>query len=168
LPTLWGKLDFGASAYPAIIDAETAYQKIDGVASAYLTIPFLNRSILALRGGGEKLFGGFPYFEAAFIGGSRSLRTEHRQRFAGDGSLFGTTELRVPLANFPLILPWDIGALGFVDVARVYVDGESPGGWHQGVGAGFWIAIVRPDIGITIVRTNNPDRRILTRIGFTF
>jgi len=168
LPTLWGKLDFGASAYPAILDAETAYQKIDGVASAYLTIPFLNRSILALRGGGEKLFGGFPYFDAAFIGGSRSLRTEHRQRFAGDGSLFGTTELRVPLANFPLILPWDIGALGFVDVARVYVDGESPGGWHQGVGAGFWIAIVRPDIGITIVRTNNPDRRILTRIGFTF
>ena len=168
LPALWGKLDFGASAYPAMLDAETGYQKIGGVASAYLTIPFLTRPILALRGGGEKLFGAFPYFDAAFVGGSRSLRTEHRQRFAGDASLFGTTELRVPIANFPFILPWDIGALGFVDAARVYVDGDSPGGWHQGVGAGIWISLVRPDIGLTIVRTNNPDRRVVTRIGFAF
>jgi len=168
LPMLWGKLDFGASAYPGMLDAGTAYQRIGGVASSYLTIPFLTRPLVALRGGGEKLYGNFPYFDAAFIGGSRSLRTEHRQRFAGDASLFGTAELRVPIANFPFILPWDIGALGFVDVARVYVDGESPGGWHKGTGAGIWIALVRPDIGITIVRTNNPDRRTLTSIGFAF
>jgi hypothetical protein len=168
LPTLWGKLDFNASAYPGMLDVESAYEKIAGVAAAYLTIPFLTRPVLALRGGGEKLFGEFPYFDAAFIGGSRSLRTEHRQRFAGDASLFGTAELRVPIANFPLILPWDIGALGFVDVARVYVDGDSPGGWHQGTGVGIWIAVIRPDIGITIVRTNNPERRTLTSIGFAF
>ncbi|HWL38851.1 MAG TPA: hypothetical protein VNO75_01340 [Gemmatimonadaceae bacterium] len=168
-PTLWGKLTFGASAYPGgVFDVETPYQKIAGVASAFFTAPFLTRPVLALRGGGEKLYGSFPYFDAAFIGGSRSLRTEHRQRFAGDASLFGTTELRVPIASFPLLLPWNVGALGFVDVARVYVDGDSPGGWHQGTGAGIWIAVVRPDIGITIVRTNNPDRRTLTSIGFAF
>jgi hypothetical protein len=167
-PMLWGKLDFNASAYPGMMDVETGYEKIAGVAHAYLTIPFLTRPVLALRGGGEKLYGNFPYFDAAFIGGSRSLRTEHRQRFAGDASLFGTTELRVPIANFPFILPWDVGALGFVDVARVYVDGESPGGWHQGTGVGVWIALVRPEFGLTIVRTNNPDRRTLTSIGFAF
>lgn len=167
-PTLWGKIDFSASAYPGTLDAETAYEKIAGVAKAYLTIPFLTRPVLALRGGGEKLYGNFPYFDAAFIGGSRSLRTEHRQRFAGDASLFGTAELRVPLVSFPFILPWNIGALGFVDVARVYVDGESPGGWHQGTGAGVWIALVKPGIGLTIVRTNNPERRTLTSIGFAF
>jgi hypothetical protein len=138
------------------------------VATAYLTAPVWKRPVLALRAGGEKLYGEFPYFDAAFIGGSRSLRTEHRQRFAGDASLFGTTELRVPLASFPFILPWNVGALGFIDVARVYVDGDSPGGWHQGTGAGVWIAVVRPEIGITVVRTNNPDRRIQTNIGFAF
>jgi outer membrane protein assembly factor BamA len=151
-----------------MLDAETPYQKIAGVASAYLTIPFLTRPVLAVRGGGEKLYGEFPYFDAAFIGGSRSLRTEHRQRFAGDASLFGSAELRVPIASFPLLLPWNVGALGFVDVARVYVDGDSPGGWHQGTGAGIWIGVVRPEIGLTIVGTNNPDRRILTSIGFAF
>jgi hypothetical protein len=167
-PMLWGKLDFTGSAYPGMMDVITPYQKIAGVATAYFTAPVFTRPVLALRGGGEKLYGEFPYFDAAFIGGSRSLRTEHRQRFAGDASLFGSAELRVPIARFPLLLPWNVGALGFVDVARVYVDGESPGGWHQGTGAGVWIAVIRPDIGLTIVRTNNPDRRILTSIGFAF
>jgi hypothetical protein len=168
LPTVWGKINFVANAYPGMLDAETAYEKIAGVVSAYFTAPVLTRPVLAVRGGGEKLFGNFPYFDAAFIGGSRSLRTEHRQRFAGDASLYGTTELRVPIANFPFILPWDVGAIGFVDVARVYVDGESPGGWHQGTGAGLWIALVRPGLGLTVMRTNNPERRILTTIGFAF
>jgi hypothetical protein len=168
LPTLWGKVRLTASAYPGMLDAETAYEKIAGVVSTYFTAPVLTRPVLALRGGGEKLFGNFPYFDAAFIGGSRSLRTEHRQRFAGDASLFGTAELRVPIASFPLILPLNVGAIGFVDAARVYVDGQSPGGWHQGTGAGLWIAVVRPDLGITVMRTNNPDRRTLTSIGFAF
>ena len=168
VPTFWGKVKLTAAAYPGMFDAQTAYEKVAGVAAAYFTAPFLTRPELAVRAGGEKLFGDFPYFDAAFIGGSRSLRTEHRQRFAGDASLFGTTELRVPLVKFPLILPLNVGAIGFVDMARVYVDGDSPGGWHQGSGAGFWISVVRPELGITVMRTNNPDRRIQTHLGFVF
>ena len=168
MPALWGKVKLTGAAYPGMFDTETAYEKIAGVVAAYITAPVLTRPELALRAGGEKLFGDFPYFDAAFIGGSRSLRTEHRQRFAGDASLYGTAELRVPLARFPLILPLNVGAIGFVDMARVYVDGESPGGWHQGTGAGFWISVVRPELGLTVMRTNNPDRRILTSLGFAF
>lgn len=167
-PALWGKVDVSASSYPGIVDVRTAYHEIAGVVSAYLTPRVPTRPTLALRAGGKKLFGDFPYFDAAFIGGSRSLRTEHRQRFAGDAALYGTTELRVPIAAFPFILPLNVGALGFVDAARVYVDGQSPGGWHQGVGAGFWIAVVRPELGITVLRTNNPERRTLVSLGFAF
>jgi hypothetical protein len=168
LPALWGRILFTGAAYPGMFDAQTAYEKVGGMVAAYLTAPVLTKPVLAIRAGGEKLFGDFPYFDAAFIGGSRSLRTEHRQRFAGDASLYGTTELRVPLARFPLILPLNIGAIGFVDVARVYVEGESPGGWHQGTGAGVWIGVVRPELGITVMGTNNPERRILTSLGFAF
>jgi hypothetical protein len=167
-PPLWGKVKLTGAAYPGLFDAETPYQKVAGMAAAYLRAPVLTKPVLAVRAGGEKLFGEFPYFDAAFIGGSRSFRTEHRQRFAGDASLYGTAELRVPLARFPLILPLNVGAIGFVDVARVYVDGESPGGWHQGTGAGFWVSAVRPELGITVMRTNNPERRILTSLGFAF
>jgi outer membrane protein assembly factor BamA len=167
-PPVWGKITLNASAYPGMLDERTAYEKVGGALAAFITAPVLTRPVLALRAGGEKLYGDFPYFDAAFIGGSRSLRTEHRQRFAGDASLYGTTELRVPLARFPLILPLNVGALGFVDVARVYQNGESPGGWHQGSGAGFWLGAFRPDFSVTVMRTNNPDRRSLVGIGFDF
>jgi hypothetical protein len=165
---VWGQVDFDASAYPGMLDAQTAYERIAGVVAAYFTAPVFTRPQLAVRAGGAKLFGDFPYFDAAFIGGSRSLRTEHRQRFAGDASLYGTAELRVPLAQFPLILPLNVGAIGFVDAARVYVDGESPGGWHQGTGAGVSIGVVQPQLGVSVMRTNNPERRWLVSLGFAF
>lgn len=167
-PSVWGTLDMTGSVYPGMWDAQNAYEEIAAVASAYLTLPALTRPVLALRAGGKKLFGDFPYFDAAFIGGSGSLRTEHRQRFAGDASLYGTTELRVPIAKFPFILPWDVGALGFVDIARVYLNGDSPGGWHTGAGGGFWIGVVSPETSLSVLYTNKRDRRILTSIGFTF
>jgi hemolysin activation/secretion protein len=154
--------------YPAIWDAREAYEEIAGVASAYLTIPMLTRPVFAVRAGGKKLIGDFPYFDAAFIGGGGSLRTEHRQRYAGDASLYGSGELRVPIAKFPFILPWNVGALGFVDVARVYVDGDSPGGWHKGTGLGGWIGVINPETSLSVYYTNNPDRRVQTTLGFTF
>jgi len=167
-PTLWGKTEFSGAAYPAVWDAESAYQEISGIASSYLTLPVFTRPVLALRAGGKKIFGEFPYFDAAFIGGSSSLRTEHRQRFAGDASLFGTTELRIPLVKFPFILPLNVGALGFVDVGRVYLDGESPGDWNTGAGAGFWVGVVDPGTNVNVLFTNNSDRRVLVNLGFAF
>jgi len=161
-PPLWGTVDVSGSAYPAMWDVESAYQNLSGIAAAYLRFPFLTRPILALRAGGQKLFGNFPYFDAAFLGGSESLRTENRQRYAGDAMVFGTTELRVPIAKFGFILPLDVGALGFVDIGRVYLDGESPGGWHKGAGAGFWVGVIKPETGINVTITNNPERRVLT------
>ncbi|MEO8194287.1 MAG: hypothetical protein ABI681_10590, partial [Gemmatimonadales bacterium] len=167
-PPLWGTVSFGGSIYPGLWDAKTAYQEIAGVAAAYLTLPFLTRPVVAVRAGGAKLFGNFPYFDAAFLGGSRSLRTEHRQRYAGDASIYGSTELRMPLAQFPFILPLDIGSLGFVDIGRVYADGDSPGGWHKGAGAGFWVGVANPATNVNVTVTNNPERRILVDLGFAF
>ena len=168
LPPVWGKAELVASAYPGFWDAKTAYQEMSAVAMSYLTMPVLSRPVLALRAGGKKVFGEFPYFDAAFIGGSRSLRTEERQRFAGDASLFGTAELRLPIAKFPLILPLDVGILGFIDVARVYLDGESAGGWNTGNGAGFWVGVINPGANLNVLFTNNSERRVLLNLGFVF
>lgn len=165
---LWGTVNVSASAYPAMWDVASAYQDLSADAAAYLTFPVLTRPILAIRAGGQKLFGSFPYFDAAFLGGSESLRTENRQRYAGNAMIHGTTELRVPIAKFPFILPLDVGALAFVDVGRVYVDGESPGGWHKGAGVGFWVGIINPETGINVTLTNNPERRVLAHLGFVF
>lgn len=156
------------SAYPALWDAATPYQSVDAWTAAYFTLPAPKKPVLALRAGGKKLWGAFPYFDAAFLGGSESFRTEKKQRFAGDASLYGNSELRVPLAKFPLILPLDVGALGFFDAGRVYVNGNSPGGWHTAAGGGFWVGYLNPGTSINVLFTNQRQRRVTTNIGFAF
>jgi len=161
-------LDFSGSAFPGMWDAGTAYESLEGSAMTFITIPLPNRPVLALRAGGRKLFGNFPYFDAAFLGGGSSLRTEHRQRFAGDAAVFGQSELRVPIAKFPLILPLDVGAMAFADAGRVYVDGESPGGWHSAAGAGFWVAAFNTAMNVNVLVTNRSNRRVMVSLGFAY
>lgn len=163
-----GVFDFTGTGYPGAWDVKKPYESIDGYAAAYLTVPIPKKPVIVLRGGGKKLFGDFPYFDAAFLGGSNTLRAEERQRFAGDASIFGNAELRFPLAQFPFILPLDVGLIGFTDVGRVYVDGDSPGGWHSAAGGGLWIGVLNPRTNFNILFTNNKDRRVTTSIGFAY
>ena len=51
--------------------------------------------MLAARVGGRKVFGEYPWFESAFVGGSKNLRGYRKNRFAGDGSLYGSVEARL-------------------------------------------------------------------------
>ena len=161
-------VDVTGSAYPGLWDVTKAYESADAWAAAFFTIPVAKKPVLALRGGGKKLWGPFPYFDAAFLGGSEAFRTEEKQRYVGDASLYGTTELRVPIAKFPFILPLDVGAIGFVDAGRVYVDGDSPGGWHTAAGGGFWVGYLNPGTSLNVLFTNNRQRRVTTNIGFAF
>jgi hypothetical protein len=161
-------LDFAASGYPGMWDASTAYESIEGALTAYINIPVGTRPVIALRGGGKKLYGNFPYFDAAFLGGGSTLRTERRQRFGGDASVFGSGELRVPLAKFPLILPFDVGLIGFTEAGRVYLDGDSPGGWHTAAGGGFWIGLIDPGKSVNILLTNKRTRRTIVSLGFAY
>jgi outer membrane protein assembly factor BamA len=162
-------VEFEASAYPGIWDAEKPFEQISGLASTYLTLPIGgNRPVLALRGGGKKVFGEFPYYEAAFFGGRTSLRTMHNQQFAGDAAVYGTAELRVPVTRFGFFLPWNLGLLGFTDVGRVYVKGDSPGGWHSAAGGGLWLGILKPSTGVTLVMTNRSVRRFVLGLGFNY
>ncbi|MGH7712913.1 MAG: hypothetical protein ACREOG_16605, partial [Gemmatimonadaceae bacterium] len=157
-----------SSYYPQVWDAEEAFGEVSAVVSTYLTAPVWTRPTLALRGGGKRVFGEAPYFEAAFIGGRRSLRTVKRQRFAGDASLHGTAELRVPVLRFNYLLPWSIGAIGFMEAGRVYNDGESPGTWHSARGVGGWIGLLSPKYAIHLIHTNRPERRLIIGTGFAF
>jgi hypothetical protein len=157
-----------ASHYPKLWDVESPFSEISALATTYIKIPILTGPTLALRGGAKKVFGDAPYYEAAFVGGRSSLRALHRQRFAGDAALHGTTELRVPLFNLNYILPWNFGAIGFMEGGRVYVDGESPGTWHSAQGYGGWIGLVNPNWSIQILRSNRPEKRLILGTGFAF
>ncbi|HZK77602.1 MAG TPA: BamA/TamA family outer membrane protein, partial [Gemmatimonadaceae bacterium] len=160
--------ELAGTGYPAIWDAKSAYESVDGSVAAFFTLPIAKLPVLAFRAGGKKSFGDFPYFDAAFLGGTSTLRAEDRQRFAGDASMFGNAELRVPVAQFPLILPLDVGLIGFADAGRVYVNGDSPGGWHTAAGGGFWVGLLNPGTNFNVLFTNKSYRRITTSIGFDY
>ncbi|MFL5509037.1 MAG: hypothetical protein ACJ79J_05520 [Gemmatimonadaceae bacterium] len=156
------------SVYPAMMDVVSTYESLDAWTAGYFTLPLPKKPVLALRAGGKKLWGDFPYFDAAFLGGSEAFRVEYKQRWAGDASLYGTTELRYPLGEFPLIVPVNFGTLGFVDAGRVYVNGDSPGGWHTATGAGFWFGFLNSRVNYSVMLTNQSHARILGNFGFAF
>ncbi|HEY6089320.1 MAG TPA: hypothetical protein VD771_05980 [Gemmatimonadaceae bacterium] len=161
-------LDFKGAGYPGFWDVSRPYESLDGFAAAFFTLPVPKKPVLAFRGGGKKLWGPFPYFDAAFLGGSEMLRTEERQRYAGDAAVYGTAEFRLPLAKFPFILPLDVGALGFSDIGRVYVNGQSPGGWHKATGGGLWIGYLNPGTNFNVLFTNDKGHHVVTNLGFAF
>jgi hemolysin activation/secretion protein len=161
-------VDVNSSAFPAMWDVESAFSQVSGSATTFFELPLPKHPILAFRGGGRKVWGDAPFHEAAFIGGRGTVRGIDAQRYAGDGSLYGTSELRVPMAHVNFLLPIDVGLLGFVDAGRVYVDGASPGGWHTVAGGGLWLGIIDEARGFSMTFTNSREKRVLIGSGLKF
>ena len=94
--------------YPDAWDAN-GFGGVEGTLRGYLAG---RRAMLAARVGGRKVWGEYPWFEAAFVGGSKSLRGYRKNRFAGDASLYGSVEARLWLFKGRLIAPGRWGCSG--------------------------------------------------------
>ena len=142
------RLDLRGATFPAVLDVDATFAKAKGGISAVLSPSVSSWISLALRAGGEKVWVSerasaftpvdFPWSDAAFLGGSETIRGWADQRFAGDAAVFGSGELRLRLGNPRVVVPVETGIFGFADAGRVYLDGASPGGWHTSVGGGIW------------------------------
>ncbi|HVH13928.1 MAG TPA: BamA/TamA family outer membrane protein, partial [Longimicrobium sp.] len=102
--------------------------------------------------GGRRVWGAFPFFESAFLGGGSTLRGYTGQRFAGDAMVFGGTELRVPVLRANLGLRGTLGLIGLADAGRVWFDGESDGDWHTAAGAGVFFHAAGQAAYVTVAR----------------
>jgi hypothetical protein len=156
----------GGTFYPSLLDVREPFGRVEALASTYVRLPLGKRSVLALRAGGEKVFGTFPFYEAAFIG-TGALRSFRYHQYAGDASVYGSTELRIPVGRLP-VLPLELGLLGFGDAGRVFVDGRSPGGWHTVVGAGAWLGLLSPATSVSVSLTSRPEQRFVFGTGVSF
>jgi hypothetical protein len=146
-----------------------SFGSVDGLLATYFS-PISREWVgVSVRAGGRKVWGDFPYFESAFLGGSRSLRGYPTGRFAGDQSLYGNAELRVKVLDNHLILPLEVGVLGFGDAGRVWFKGESIGSWHTDAGAGLWLSILNRASGLTFgFARGDEGQRIWLTIGMPF
>ena len=171
-------LEGRGTVYPEIGSVRKTFGELNGDASLYASAG--TRLTLALRAGGKRVFGEFPYHEAATIGGGAlgtvaldepdyTVRGFHTQRFAGRSSVFTNAELRLRLARLTLILPGRWGILGFTDVGRVWQDGEDSKRWHNGVGGGIWASFYKDTAtgNMGIAHSDEGDR-FYFKGGFTF
>jgi hypothetical protein len=150
-------------------NGEGPFGAVEGMVATYLSPPGTDRATLALRVGGRQVWGDFPYFEAATVGGSRSLRGFPSGRFSGDRAVYGNAELRLKLLENRWILPMEIGVLGLADAGRVWFRGASDGSWHDDVGAGIWISILERSEGLTVGFAKGDERRrVWLTIGTPF
>lgn len=167
LPTRGASFIFGASGFPETAGNDSLFVKALGEAMFYISP--LRRTTFAFRFRGEKVWGNFPYYEAAYLGGVNTMRGFARRRFGGDASLYGSLALRHELFQPVLLLPFDIGWFLIAESGRVWLNGESPGDWHWDAGGGFWFSPFFRQLSFTIALVySEEDLRFLFggRIAF--
>jgi hypothetical protein len=160
-------LSVAGTVYPKAWDVEETFGDVTGEMSAYLSFG----PTLAVRVGGKHLLGGrYPYFESAFVGGPDTVRGLRRQRYAGDSSLFGQSELRLRLFDFKVLVPIDVTVFGLADAGRVWFEGEDEGTWHHGVGGGLGLSLLRPENTVSLAAAKGDDGtvRLYFQGGFGF
>ena len=176
-----GLLVRGAGAvYPGAWDAESAFGTAEAAAHAYLTAPIPATPTLALRAGGKKVWGIFPFHESAFLGGpgfasggmsGGQVRGVGKDRFAGDASVYANAELRFAVATFQLLMPGEFGVSLGADTGRVFFDGDPAGAgeWHRGVGGGFWLSFLQRRQAVSVAVMDGAEMTgLYVRAGFLF
>jgi hypothetical protein len=161
-------VDLEADYYPVTwSNADGPFGSVEGSVATFLTP--VNPVTLALRAGGRRVWGDFPYFEAAYVGGRRNLRGYASNRFAGDRSLYGNAEARVKLFDSKLLFPMEVGVLGLADAGRVWFDGRSEGSWHTDFGGGIWLTALERTRGVSLgLARGKQGNRFWFAVGTTF
>jgi len=164
--------------FPETWDVQKTFGEVDGNLNGYVSAG--KWLTLALRAGGKKVFGDYPYMEGASVGGGglgtaslaepdHTVRGFRSRRFLGDASLWGNADLRLSISRINLILPANWGVFGFADSGRVWLEGEDSKEWHTGVGGGIWISLMnyRSTFSAAIAHSKEDDLFYVTG-GFTF
>src|SRR5439155_69667 len=89
---------------------DKGFGEVHGEASTYLSPPLVLDPILALRVGGKRVWGPYPFQESAFLGGLESVRGLRPGRYAGDAAAYANAELHLALFRF-LSVPSPFSAL---------------------------------------------------------
>jgi hypothetical protein len=156
--------------FPGLGDVESTFGKFRGQARAFVTGETLPlRPTLALRAGAEKIWGEFPYHEAAKLGGSADLLGFPQERFSGDAAAFGNAEIRFQVGTLPAILPGTWGGLALAEAGRVWFEGESSSLWHNSLGGGLWVSIIDTfTLTVSVARSDEGTRFLYGGGGFHF
>ncbi len=123
---------------------------VEGRVAGFLSPGAQTWLTFAVRAGGRYAYGDYPYFEASYLGGVRSLRGYPQNRFAGDGAAFGSVEARVRVARTFIVVPGELGVFGLTDGGRVFLSGEESDKWHTDAGGGIYYGLLRRSLVVAL------------------
>lgn len=113
----------------------------------------------------------FEFYQAATLGGDKSLRGFNRERFSGTESFYHSNDLRLRLADFKTaVLPMKMGVTTGFDYGRVWSP-YSPNSntWHTSYGGSFWLSGADMfTMNVSYFKGNSVENRIAFGIGFSF
>ncbi len=162
------RLEGGATWYPGLFDVRTPFEEVHGEATWYTSPPGGNPT-LALRAGGKKLWGTYPYSDAAFLGGADDVRGLREQRFAGDAAVYASAEVRLLVAHVFVLFPMDFGVFGLLDTGRVFLEGETSSTWHDAWGGGLWFSPVGREATVRLsLARHQQNTSLYVGMGFAY
>jgi hypothetical protein len=128
------------SSYFNVTKAARDFSQLSGEFSFYFTAQLPLKLTVANRIGAIANFGDVEFFNGATLG-KETLRGYRRTRFIGQQAVYHNLDVRLKLMSFKTYLfPGSLGILGFHDIGRVWLKGEKSSTWHNGIGAGVWVA----------------------------
>jgi hypothetical protein len=159
-------------------DVDSDFGEVNGNLNGYFSAGRV--ATLALRVGGKKVFGTYPYMDGAVIGEgglgvgalqepTDTVRGYRARRYLGDASLWGNSDLRLRVSHITLVLPGEWGINGFADAGRVWLAGESSQKWHPGFGGGLWLSLLRDRMGFSVgIAHSVEDDIVYFKGGFSY
>ncbi len=132
-------ISLGGDIFPSLFNNPELFYHSNFDLRGFITLPSISWLTLAVRTRGEKVWGKYPFYAGATIGGIESVRGYNQDRFSGDAALFGQVELRMFITHLNLILRSKFGLNAFIETGRVWAAGEDSKKWHPSYGLGLWL-----------------------------
>jgi hypothetical protein len=168
-PTEGYFMKFNGRMFPEVFSDPEGFYYTGFDLRSYITPEFSSFATVALRAGGSKVFGEYPFFGGASLGGKNNLRGYNDHRFSGDAAIFGQAELRLFIAQIHLILKSRIGINLFAETGRVFIQNDSSEKWHPSYGFGVWAAYLNSTIiGSTYVAFSSERTTFNLGLGLGF
>jgi outer membrane protein assembly factor BamA len=158
------------TAFPLVWgQADDAFGKTGVTASAYLPLPMPLETTVAIKAGGERIWGNAPLQHLAFLGGGSSVRGYSSGRFVGDASAFSNLELRVRVTRAKLVIArGDLGFLALADAGQVWWENEDSKTWHTALGGGIWFGPLSRTITAHALYAYGDGHNLSAGIGMPF
>lgn len=146
--------------YPDIFNLQGDFQTLDFESRAYFFLKQLNSSSLMIRMGVQKVWGNYPFYAGATVGGRNNLRGYLEKRFSGDASVFGQLEIRTFITDLKLIFKSKLGMFAFAEAGRVFVPNERSSKYHPSYGLGAYLSYLNNRLVLNSYVAFSPETTI--------